>query len=153
MATFGVERSALIDAPAEKIYPLIENFHEWVKWSPWETIDPTMQRSYAGPDSGVGAKYAWKGNKKAGQGTMEITAANPVRSVAIRLEFSKPMKALNPTTFVLTPEGAGTRVIWSMTGESKGISRLFMVFINMDKMVGGDFEKGLAKLATVVQES
>lgn len=109
-----------------------------------------MQRTYSGPVEGVGAKYAWKGNGKAGAGTMEILeAAEPAR-IHLRLEFSKPMKALNPTTFTFAPEGNGTQVTWTMTGENKGLSRVFMVFMNMDKMVGGDFEKGLAQLAVAV---
>lgn len=150
MSAYTVTRSTVIAAPAEEIYPLVESFREWPKWSPWETIDPNMQRSYDGAVSGVGAKYAWKGNRKAGSGTMEIVDAAKPSRVGIRLEFTKPMKALNPTTFTLVPEGAGTRVTWTMTGENKGIGRVFMMFMNMDKMVGGDFEKGLAQLARAV---
>ncbi|MGA7203892.1 MAG: SRPBCC family protein [Specibacter sp.] len=150
MSSFSVSRSALISAPAEKIFPLVNSFREWTKWSPWETIDPSMQRSYNGPVTGVGAQYAWKGNGKAGAGTMEIVEASEPSKIGIRLEFTKPMKALNPTTFTFTPEGAGTKVTWSMTGENKGIGRIFMLFMNMDKMVGGDFEKGLAALAREV---
>lgn len=150
MSTFSVSRSLLIQAPAEEIYPLVVSFREWPKWSPWETIDPTMQRSYDGPVSGVGSKYAWKGNGKAGAGTMEITEASEPAKIAIRLEFTKPMKALNPTTFTFVSEGGGTRVTWSMTGENKGMGRVFMLFMNMDKLVGGDFEKGLAQLSAVV---
>lgn len=149
MSTFTVQRSAVIPAPAEEIYPLVESFREWTKWSPWETIDPTMQRAYDGPVTGVGAKYAWKGNRKAGAGTMEITGAEPAQ-INIRLQFTKPMKALNPITFTFAPEDASTRVTWTMTGESKGINKLFMFFMNMDKLVGRDFEKGLAQLAQAV---
>ena len=151
MSTFRVERSTVIPAPAEAIYPLVENFHEWTKWSPWESIDPTMERSYQGPATGVGAKYAWKGRGKAGAGTMEITDATPT-AITIRLEFTKPMKALNPTTFTFASEGPGTRVTWTMTGESKGFNRLFMLFVSMDKLVGNDFEKGLEQLAGAVSE-
>ncbi len=149
MSTFTVERSAVIPAPAEDIYPFVESFHEWTKWSPWETIDPTMERSYDGPATGVGAKYAWKGKGKAGSGTMQITDANPTE-IKIRLEFTKPMKAVNPTTFTFTPVAEGTRVTWTMTGESRGVNKVVMLFMNMDKMVGGDFEKGLAQLAVSV---
>lgn len=150
MSAFSVTRSLLIPAPAEVIYPLVISFREWPKWSPWETIDPTMQRSYDGPSSGIGAKYAWKGNGKAGAGTMEIIDASAPAKIDIRLEFTKPMKAINPTTFTFVPKGSSTLVTWSMTGENKGMGRIFMLFINMDKMVGGDFEKGLAKLASAV---
>ena len=150
MSTFSVTRSRLIPAPAEAIYPLVIGFREWPKWSPWETVDPTMKRNYDGPVSGVGAKYTWKGNGKAGAGAMEITEAAEPSRIAIRLEFTKPMKALNPITFTFVPEGGGTRVTWSMTGESKGMGRVFMLFMNMDKLVGGDFEKGLAQLQAAV---
>ncbi|NVM95822.1 SRPBCC family protein [Arthrobacter wenxiniae] len=150
MSTFTVERSAVIPAPASEIYPLVESFREWTKWSPWETVDPNMQRSYEGPVSGVGAKYAWKGNRKAGAGAMVITGAEPAR-INIRLEFTKPMKAVNPITFTFAPEASGTRVTWTMNGESKGITKFFMLFMNMDKLVGRDFEKGLAHLAQAVR--
>ena len=150
MSAFTVTRSTVIAARAEDIYPLLESFREWPKWSPWETIDPDMQRSFSGAISGVGAKYAWRGNRKAGSGTMEIVDTAKPSRVDIRLEFTKPMKALNPTTFTLVPEGSGTRVTWTMTGENKGIGRVVMMFMSMDKMVGGDFEKGLAQLARAV---
>ena len=150
MATFSVSRSAYIPAPAEAIFPLVSSFREWINWSPWEGIDPSMQRSYSGSVEGVGATYTWKGNGKAGAGTMEILEAVEPSRIHLRLEFSKPMKAVNPTTFTFVPEGSGTRVTWTMTGENKGISRVFMLFMNMDKMVGGDFEKGLAQLAAAV---
>lgn len=129
---------------------MVASFREWLHWSPWESVDPSMQRTYSGPVEGVGAKYAWKGNRKAGAGTMEILEAAEPSRIHLRLEFIKPMKAVNPTTFSFTPEGGGTRVTWTMTGENKGLSRVFMLFMNMDKMVGGDFEKGLAQLAVAV---
>ncbi|MHA7305994.1 SRPBCC family protein [Arthrobacter sp. TMN-49] len=150
MTSFSVSRSAVIPAPAEEIYPLVISFREWTNWSPWEGLDPDMQRSYAGPVQGVGATYTWKGNGKAGAGTMEIVDATEPTKIQIRLEFSKPMKAVNPTTFTFVPEGDGTRVTWTMTGDNKGLSRVFMLFMNMDKMVGGDFEKGLTQLAAAV---
>jgi ribosome-associated toxin RatA of RatAB toxin-antitoxin module len=152
MSTFEVTRSAAIPAPAEDIFPLVDNFHEWTKWSPWESVDPAMERSYSGSDSGVGAKYAWSGNRKAGSGTMEIVDAATPRSIKIRLEFSKPFKAVNPTTFTFTPSGSGTQVTWTMTGENKGIGKVFALFMNMDRMVGADFEKGLAALATAAAQ-
>ncbi|MEO6530544.1 MAG: SRPBCC family protein [Specibacter sp.] len=150
MSSFSVSRSAVIPAPAEEIYPLVISFREWIKWSPWEGLDPAMQRSYAGPVQGVGATYSWKGNRKAGAGTMEIVEAAEPSGIHLRLEFSKPMKAVNPTTFTFVPEGSGTRVTWTMTGENKGLGRVFMLFMNMDKLVGGDFEKGLSQLAAAV---
>ncbi|MEO5778654.1 MULTISPECIES: SRPBCC family protein [Arthrobacter] len=150
MSTFEVTRNALIPAPAEDIFPLVNNFHEWTKWSPWEAADPAMKRSYAGSAAGVGAKYAWSGNRKAGSGTMEIVDTDEPRSINIALEFTKPFKAVNPTTFTFTPSANGTDVTWTMTGENKGIGKVFALFMNMDKMVGGDFEKGLASLAAAV---
>ncbi|MDJ0315494.1 SRPBCC family protein [Arthrobacter sp. H35-D1] len=149
MSTFSVERSTVISAPVESIYPMVENFREWTRWSPWESIDPTMEHRYEGPIAGVGAKYAWKGKSKAGVGTMQIMETT-LTTIRIRLEFTKPMKAVNPTTFTFAAEGAGTRVTWTMTGESTGLNRLFLLFMNMDKMVGKDFEKGLAQLGGAV---
>lgn len=151
MSTFSVSRTAFIAAPPEAIFPLVSNFREWLNWSPWEGIDPSMQRSYSGPVEGVGAQYSWKGNGKAGAGTMEIQEAVEPSRIHLRLEFTKPMKAVNPTTFTFVPEGHGTQVTWSMTGENKGLGRIFALFINMDKLVGGDFEKGLAQLAAALE--
>ncbi|MBT2566179.1 SRPBCC family protein [Arthrobacter sp. ISL-85] len=150
MSTFEVRRSAVIPAPAEEIFPLVNNFHEWTAWSPWETIDPGMSRHYSGSESGAGAGYEWSGNRKAGSGTMEITESIPASLIRIRLQFTKPFKALNPTTFSFTPVDTGTEVTWRMTGENKGIGRVFALFMNMDKMVGGDFERGLSSLASAV---
>ncbi len=150
MATYEVSRTALIPAPAEEIFPLVNNFHEWTKWSPWEAVDPGMERSYAGSEAGVGARYSWSGNRKAGSGTMEIVDTAEPTNIGIRLEFTKPFKSVNPTRFTFTPEGDGTRVTWTMTGENKGIGKVFALFMNMDKLVGQDFEKGLASLSKAV---
>lgn len=152
MSTYEVTRSAVIPAPAEDIFPLVNSFREWTKWSPWESVDPAMERSYSGSESGVGAKYAWSGNRKAGSGTMEIVDTAEPRNIKIRLEFTKPFKAVNPTSFTFTPSGDGTQVTWTMTGENKGIGKVFALFMNMDKMVGADFEKGLASLAGAVAQ-
>ncbi|NKX54493.1 SRPBCC family protein [Arthrobacter mobilis] len=149
MSSFTVTRNALIPAPPAEVYPFVADFRKWTAWSPWEAIDPGMSRSYSGSESGVGARYGWAG-RKAGSGTMEIQEADEPSSISIRLEFTKPMKAVNPAVFTFTPEGGGTRVTWTMTGESKGIGRLFALFMNMDKMVGKDFEKGLSSLASAV---
>ncbi len=150
MSTFSVSRSAVIPAPAAEIYARVVSFREWINWSPWEGIDPSMQRTYSGPVEGMGATYSWKGNGKAGAGTMEILEAVEPTKIHLRLEFTKPMKAVNPTTFTFEPVADGTRVTWTMTGENKGLGRVFMLFMNMDKLVGGDFEKGLAQLAKCV---
>jgi uncharacterized protein YndB with AHSA1/START domain len=147
--TFTVERSALVPAAPQKVYDLLVDFHQWPQWSPWEELDPAMERTHSGAASGVGAKYAWSGNKKAGRGSMEITDATPPSSVVIKLDFVKPFKSSNTTTFTLTPAGDGTQVRWSMTGPRPLLMRLFGFVFNMDKLVGKDFEKGLARLGTV----
>jgi hypothetical protein len=142
--TFRVERSIHIDAAPAQIAPLIENFHSWTAWSPWEKLDPAMQRSYGGPERGIGAVYEWAG-KKAGTGRMEVKDVRPER-VTIQLDFIKPMRASNSALFDLAPDGAGTRVTWAMEGKETLLTKLMHVVINMDKMVGKDFEKGLADL-------
>jgi hypothetical protein len=147
MSSYEVSRSAFIPAPPEEIFPLVNSFLEWTKWSPWEAVDPEMDRSYSGNDAGVGARYAWSGNRKAGSGNMEIVESDFPGSIKVRLEFTKPFKAVNPTSFTFTPADGGTRVTWRMTGENKGLAKVFALVVNMDKMVGGDFERGLAALS------
>ena len=151
MSTFEVRRSAVIPASPDEIFPLVNSFHEWTAWSPWETVDPGMSRRYFGSGSGAGAGYEWSGNRKAGSGTMQITESVPSSSIGIRLEFTRPFKALNPTSFTFTPAPGGTEVTWRMTGENKGLGRVFALFVNMDKRVGADFERGLAALASTVK--
>ena len=129
------------------MFPLVNSFLEWTKWSPWENVDPELNRSYSGSDAGVGAKYDWSGNRKAGSGNMEIVESEFPRSIKVRLEFTKPFKAVNPTTFTCAPGDGGTQVRWRMTGENKGLAKVFALFMNMDKMVGGDCERGLAALS------
>ena len=145
--TFKVERSTTIAAAPETVFSFIDDFRQWTHWSPWEKLDADLERTYSGAESGVGARYGWNG-KKAGAGTMEIVTADPGALVAIDLRFTKPFKAENPTRFVLTPEGSGTRVIWTMTGQHNLMSKLMGLFMSMDKMVGKDFESGLAALKT-----
>lgn len=151
MSSYEVTRSTLIPAPAEAVFPLVNSFLEWTKWSPWENVDPQLDRSYSGNDAGMGAKYAWSGNRKAGSGNMEIVESDFPRSINVRLEFTKPFKAVNPTTFTFTPADGGTQVTWRMTGENKGLAKIFAMIVNMDKMVGGDFERGLAALSAAAK--
>jgi uncharacterized protein YndB with AHSA1/START domain len=148
---FEVERSATINAPAERIFPLINDFHRWGRWSPYEKLDPAMRRSYAGADSGVGAVYQWEGNAKAGQGRMEIVEAPAPSRVAIRLDFTKPIAAHNLATFTLAPAGDGTKVTWRMDGPTPYVGKIIHLFIDMDRMVGGDFETGLANLKAAAE--
>jgi len=145
-ARFTVERSASIAAPPQTVYDLLVDFHKWPQWSPWEELDPGMERTHSGAEAGVGAKYAWSGNRKAGQGDMTITDAQAPSKVQIALNFVKPFKSSNTTMFTLTPEAGGTKVLWSMIGPRPLMMRIFGFVFNMDKMVGKDFEKGLAKL-------
>lgn len=145
---FSMERSITIAAPPETIYPLIADFHLWTRWSPWEKLDADLKRSYSGPHGQVGAGYAWKGNRKAGQGSMTFTALEPPSSVSVDVTFLKPFKASNKVVFTLTPDSAagGTVVRWLMTGENTGLGKVFAKFVPVDKLVGGDFEKGLAAM-------
>ncbi|MGY1894150.1 SRPBCC family protein [Nocardia gipuzkoensis] len=145
MAEFEVVRSAVITAAPARVHGLINDFHEWVKWSPWEDLDPQLQRSYSGADSGVGARYAWSGNRKAGAGSMEIIGSAD-REIGVRLEFLKPMKATNMVTFTLDPVETGTEVTWRMTGQQTGLMGFIGKIIPMDRFIGRDFEKGLARL-------
>jgi hypothetical protein len=146
-SSFEVKRSTVINAPAPTIQLLIEDFQQWPKWSPWEKIDPQMRREYTGPTYGVGSNYAWSGNRKAGSGRMEITGAEPGR-VDLDLDFTAPMKTQNKLTFDLLPKGEATEVTWTMTGTQTGIWKLIGKVYPMDKLVGKDFEKGLAQLKT-----
>ena len=149
---FEVRRSTTIQAPPDKIYPLINEFHQWSVWSPYEKLDPAMKRSYSGAASGRGAVYAWEGNGKAGAGRMEIVEATPPSKVAIQLDFIKPFEGHNIAEFALAPQGGATQVSWSMSGPSPYIAKLMDIFFNMDKMIGQDFEVGLANLKAAAEK-
>lgn len=150
---YSVTRSATIAAPAERIRGLLNDFHEWTAWSPWEDIDPAMQRTYTGPDRGVGAHYAWEGNRKAGKGWMTITRDEP-QAVGADLHFDKPFPADNTFVFTLTPSGPdATAVEWRMDGELTPLTRVFSLVKSMDSLVGPDFEKGLARLKRVAESA
>ena len=146
-----VQRSAGIDAPPERIFPLIEDFHAWAAWSPYDRMDPAMKRSYSGAPKGKGAAYAWEGNSKVGQGHMEITDAAPSR-VALNLDFIKPFEAHNKVVFTLTPKGDATEVNWAMQGPVPYPAKIVHVFMDMDGMVGKDFEAGLANLKAITEK-
>ena len=150
-ATYTVARSATVQADAERVFEQIADFRRWPAWSPWEDIDPDLKRSYSGAPVGVGSVYEWSGNRKAGAGRMEITEAVQSSRVVIDLRFLKPFKSHNTTAFTLEPQDAGTRVTWTMTGPKTLAARMMGVFTSMDKLVGGDFEKGLARLRGVVE--
>jgi hypothetical protein len=144
--TFRVERSVIINAPAEKIFPLINDFREWEPWSPWEKVDPAVKRSYSGAASGEGAVYEWNGNKNIGQGRMEIVESLPPSKVKLKIDFIKPFEAHNTIEFTLIPQGDSTLITQAMYGPSPFISRLMGIFCSMDKMVGRKYEEGLANL-------
>lgn len=145
-AEFTVTRKAQIAAPAETIFPLLNDFHQWKAWSPWEKLDPKLVATFEGPAAGPGASYSWKGNDQVGEGRMTILQATPSTMVSIKLEFLKPFEATNTTTFTLAPAEKATDVTWKMEGKNNFLSKAFGIFMNMDEMVGKDFDKGLATL-------
>ena len=149
--TFRVQRATSIKAPPEKIYPLIDDFHRWGSWSPWEKMDPTMKRTLSGPASGKGAVYEWDGNGNVGKGRMEITDASPPSKVTIRLDFIKPLEGHDIAEFTLEPKGDSTHVTWDMHGPNPYVAKVMSIFVSMDRMVGKQFETGLADLKTVAE--
>jgi hypothetical protein len=148
---FRVQRATRIDAPPEKIFALVNDFHRWGSWSPYEKLDPGIKRSFSGADSGVGAVYEWAGSSKAGQGRMEITEAPAPSRVAIKLDFLKPFEAHNVATFTLEPQGGATNVTWAMDGPTPYMAKVIHLFFDMDRMVGRDFETGLSNLKAVAE--
>ncbi|OZC59120.1 transcriptional regulator [Rhodococcus sp. 06-470-2] len=148
-----VERSAVVRADAATVHALIDDFRQWVKWSPYEGVDPDLKRTYSGPDAGVGASYSWSGNRKAGAGTMTITESIPEERIVLDLAFTKPFKNRNVTAFLLEPVADGTRVTWRMSGKQSKLFALIGKVFSMDKLVGPDFEKGLRQLAAVAEKS
>jgi len=149
--SFRVERSALIKAPPEKIFPYINDFNAWRAWSPYEKLDPGMQRTLSGAPAGKGAVYAWEGNSKVGKGRMEILESAPPSKIVIQLDFAFPMDARNIAEFTLVPEGDSTRVTWQMSGPAAFLTKVMQVFVNMDTLIGKDFAAGLATLKTVTE--
>jgi carbon monoxide dehydrogenase subunit G len=150
--TFKVERETTIKAPPERILAFINDFRRWVVWSPWERLDPALKRSYSGPASGPGTVYEWHGNSKVGQGRMEIMASSP-SATTIKLDFIKPFEAHNIADFTLLPQGGSTVVTWTMHGPKPYIAKLMHMFFDMNKLVGGDFERGLANLKAAAEEN
>jgi hypothetical protein len=149
---YKVERSLVVNAPASEIFPRVATFQKWTSWSPWAHLDPGMKVEYSGPTGGVGSVYYWKGNDKVGEGRMTVTGATQDRLIEIKLDFIKPWEQTSKTSFTFQPEGSGTKVTWSMTGERDFVGKLFGIFMDMDKMVGPDFEKGLLALRTKADE-
>jgi hypothetical protein len=148
--SFRVERSTTINASPEKIAPLIADFHQWLAWSPWEKIDPALQRTYSGSTAGKGAKYAWTGNNQVGVGSMEITDASS-SLIKIKLAFLKPFECHNDVEFKLEPGTSGTNVSWAMSGRANYFSKLMTMFCSMEKMVGTQYEIGLRNLKSLAE--
>jgi uncharacterized protein YndB with AHSA1/START domain len=143
---FRVERSATLDAPVEAVFGLVNDFRRWPEWSPWEDRDPEMSREFSGATQGVGAVYAWDGNSDAGAGRMEIVESHRPTHVRIQLDFERPMRSSNTTSFEFEPRGERTHVNWTMQGANPFPFKIMQVFMDMDTLVGGDFERGLAQL-------
>ncbi len=145
-ATFSVVRSATINASPAMLHAMINDFHAWGDWSPWEKLDPALNRTFSGAASGKGAIYEWNGNNKVGAGRMEVLDETPGSKIEIKLDFIRPFEGHNRTTFTLTPGASGTAVRWEMTGPNAFMGKVMSVFMNMNNMIGKDFEKGLANI-------
>jgi uncharacterized protein YndB with AHSA1/START domain len=150
--SFRIERSASIKAPPEKIFALINDLHQWASWSPWEKIDPALKRAYSGAESGKGAAYEWEGNNKVGSGSMEILESVPSSRITIKLDFIKPFEGHNTAEFKIERAGDSTTVTWAMFGPSPYLSKVMGLVFGMDKMIGGQFETGLANLKAITEK-
>jgi uncharacterized protein YndB with AHSA1/START domain len=150
--TFHVERSAQVSAPPEAVFALLNDFHQWAQWSPYEKLDPQMAKKFEGPEAGPGAVYEWSG-EKAGAGRMTLVEAKPAERLVIKLEFLRPFEATNEARFTLAPSGTGTRVTWSMDGQNNLVSKAAGLFMDMDALIGKDFAQGLANLDAAAQAS
>jgi hypothetical protein len=148
---YRVARSVTVAATPALAWEQVADFHKWEAWSPWAKIDPGMKTEYAGPTAGTGASYHWAGNDKIGEGRMTITDARPGMDVVIRLEFIRPWASVNTTTFAFAPDGAGSTVTWTMAGQNTFMGKAMSLFVDMDRMIGPDFEKGLAALRGVAE--
>jgi len=148
---FKVVRSANIGGPSDVVFAQVNDLHKWEAWSPWAKMDPAAKTNYEGPPAGVGAAFAWAGNAKIGEGRMTIIESRRPELVRFRLDFFKPFKGTNTAEFTFKPEGEKTLVTWSMEGKSNFITKLFGLFVNCDKMIGCQFEKGLADMDAVVR--
>jgi hypothetical protein len=152
-AKFRVTRTTTINAPAADVHGLINDFHNWESWSPWGKLDPQMKTTYEGPAAGTGSVYKWTGNQQVGEGQMTILESQPPNLVKIKLDFIKPFASTSSTNFEVRPEGTSSSVIWTMSGENNFISKAFCLFTGgMDKMIGPDFEKGLAQMKSVAEK-
>jgi hypothetical protein len=152
MGGYSVERSITVNASSHLVHGLVNDFRRWPLWSPWEDLDPDLQRTYSGPHQGEGARYDWKGNRKAGRGSMVINESAPER-IVMTIDFLKPIRSTSTTRFEITPTGDGTQVRWVMSGEQNGVMAMLGKVYPMDKMIGPDFEKGLVRLKAVAERT
>jgi hypothetical protein len=150
---FLIARSTIISAPPTAVFPQVNDFHMWKSWNPWGKIDPAMKQTYEGAPAGTGAIYTWAGNKEVGEGRMTIIESRPSDLIRVKLEFMKPFRANHIALFTIKPEGKQTVVTWNMTGQNNFMAKAIHLFMNMDKMIGGQFEKGLADMKSVVEAS
>jgi hypothetical protein len=148
---YRVMRSLAINAPPAAVFPHVNELKKWETWNPWGKIDPNMKLTYDGPPSGVGASYSWVGNNEVGEGKATIVESRPGEFIRFKLEFFKPMAGVSDTVFTFRPQGTQTEVTWDMSGRNNFIGKAFCMFMNMDKMVGGQFEKGLADMKSIVE--
>lgn len=148
---FRVTRTATISAPAPAVFAQVNDFHNWEAWSPWAKLDPAMKQTYEGAPAGAGAVYTWAGNHEVGEGRMTMTESRPSELIRIKLEFVKPFRGTNIAEFTFKPAADQTAVTWSMTGQKNFVAKAIHLFMSMDKMVGGYFEKGLAQMKSVVE--
>jgi len=152
-ADFRIARSAVISAPPSAVFERVNDHHNWTAWSPWAKLDPDMKETYEGPPAGVGSIHTWNGNNKVGQGRSTITESVPGELVGMRLEFLRPFACTNAVQFTFTSQGDGTLVTWAMTGRNNFMAKAFGLFMSFDKMIGSDFEKGLAALKTLLESA
>jgi polyketide cyclase/dehydrase/lipid transport protein len=152
-ADFRVARSTAISAPPPAVFAQVNDFHKWEAWNPWGKIDPAMKQAYEGAPAGPGAIYTWAGNNEVGEGRMTITESRPNELIRVKLEFFKPFAATNTAEFTFKPEGNQTAVTWSMFGEKNFMAKAVHLFMNMDKMIGGQFDKGLAAMKSIVESA
>src|SRR6266849_1478426 len=152
-SSFRVTRTATMAAPPPAVFAQVNDFHNWVAWSPWEKLDSGMKRSYEGAPAGTGAMYAWAGNSQVGKGRMTVTESRPSDLIRIKLDFEKPFQATNVAEFTFEPRGEQTAVTWTMTGRKNFVAKAIHLVMSMDTMIGGAFEQGLAQMKAVVEGS
>jgi hypothetical protein len=148
---FRVARSTTISAPAPAVFAQVNDFHKWQAWNPWGKIDPAMKQTYEGAPAGIGAIYTWAGNNEVGEGRMTLTESRPSELIRIKMEFFKPFAGISTAEFTFKPEGNQTAVTWRMSGENNFMAKAMHLFMNMDKMIGGQFDKGLAQMKSIVE--